>query len=227
MIDFHFANFAKLVFAFLLALSQSPAKTASAHVAVLKPGDEISGMRLTNDSANARPLWAFCSSEINKNVTTASCRVPRKISKLAIGHAFLPRDNAFSNMEWSELEWQLYIDDNLINLDDFGTYNYILPTMAPNPSLVREVFMRFTAWDVVLTSLQPGTHSIDGSVRAGDEEYSWVVSLVIEDRSATQEGTSSQEDSTDSPSQCHPNVKTLSDFHHSCRLYGLKLEAMD
>src|SRR5687767_4692738 len=128
MINFYFSDFAKLVFAFVLAFLQSDAATA--HTSMLTVGDEIDGMILTTGAADARPLWAFCATEVSKNVTTADCRVPQ-LSKLAIGHVFLGTDHAFSETKWSELQWELYLDDQYINLDQFGTYDYLLPTMAP------------------------------------------------------------------------------------------------
>jgi hypothetical protein len=215
MINTYFVDFAKVILAFVLAFLQSDA--AAAHTSMITVGDEIDGMTLTTGAVDARPLWVFCASEVNKNVTTANCRVPQ-LSKLAIGHVFLGTDNAFSNTEWSELQWELYLDDQYINLDQFGTYDYLLPTMAPNPSLVREVFMKFTAWDVVLTNLQPGAHTLDGRVRAGAEEYSWVVNLVIEESSLGR-GDQGGRKPGHILSGCARNGVWLSPFHNSCRLY--------
>ena len=215
MINFYFSDFAKLVFAFVLAFLQSDAATA--HTSTITVGNEIDGMILTKGAADARPLWVFCASEVNKNVTTADCRVPQ-VSRLAIGHVFLGTDNTFSETEWSELQWELYLDDQYINLDQFGTYDYLLPTMAPNPSRVREVFMKFTAWDVVLTNLQPGEHTLEGRVRAEAEEYSWAVNLIIEESSL---GRGDHGDRTpgDVQSRCPHSGMGLSPFHNSCRLY--------
>lgn len=218
MINFYFADFAKLVLAFILAFLQSDAATA--HTSTITVGDEIDGMTLTNGAVDARPLWAFCATEVSKNVTTADCRVPQ-VSRLAIGHVFLGTDNAFSETKWSELQWELYIDDQYINLDHFGTYDYLLPTMAPNPSVVREVFMKFTAWDVVLTNLQPGMHTLEGRVRAESEEYSWVVNLVIEDKSASQRNPQRKGyHAGDIRSGCPETGGWLSRFDNGCRFYG-------
>jgi hypothetical protein len=183
MIHFYFADFAKLAMAFLLAWIQTDAQTASAHASMLNRGDEIDGMTLTGGADGARPLWVFCASEESTGVITADCRVP-KMQALAIGHVFLATDSAFSRTEWSELEWELSIDNREVNLEEFGTYDYLLPTMAPNPSLIREVFMKFTAWDIVLVDLQPGTHTLRGTVSSDTEEYGWIVNLVIEDQSS-------------------------------------------
>ena len=182
MIKIYFASLVKLLLASLLALSLVPAKAVMAHVAILHPGDEIAGMTLTNGSAEARSLWVFCSSEVTKNVTIANCRVPQTY-RLAIGHAFLGTDEVFGKSGWSELKWELYLDNRPVKLNDFGAYNSVVPAMAPSLSLIHEVLVKFPAWDVVLTDLQPGAHTLDGRVSAGEEEYSWMVNLVIEDES--------------------------------------------
>ena len=215
MINFYFSDFAKLVLAFVLAFLQSDA--AAAHTSTITVGDEIDGMILTKGAADARPLWVFCATEVSDHVTTADCRVPQ-VSRLAIGHVFLGTHVAFNKTEWSELQWELYLDHMYINLDDFGTYDYLLPTMAPNPSRVREVFMKFTAWDVVLTNLRPGVHTLEGRVYAGAEEYSWVVSLVIEE-SSLGHGDHGGRKPGHILSGCARNGVWLSPFHNSCRLY--------
>jgi hypothetical protein len=220
MINFYFADIARIVFALVLAVLPPATQTVSAHAAMLSAGDEIDSMTLTIGAADARPLWVFCSSEERDNVTTANCRAP-KMEKLAIGHTFFATDSVFQNADWSELEWEMFIDDQPVNLDAFGTYSYVLPTMAPNPSLIREVFMKFTGWDVVLTDLQPGEHTIDGRVRTEKEEYSWIVNLVIENQSVVQSRSASR-GSEHARSGCLRSAGALSPFHSPCRLYGLR-----
>ena len=180
MINFYFADLAKLIFAFLVALGQPSARIEPLHTDMLNAGEKINGMTLTSGAADARPLWFYCSSEVSQNITSADCRVPQ-VSKLAIGHVFLGTDEILKSSDWSDLTWNLWIDSQPVNLEDFGTYDYVVPSMAPNPSLVREVFVKSTAWDVVLTDLQPGQHTIDGEVRSETEFYKWNVDLVIEE----------------------------------------------
>jgi hypothetical protein len=187
---------------------------------VVSPGDEVAGVILTKGAADARPLWLFCASKVSRNLTTADCRVP-PVTNLAIGHVFLPTDEVFSDTDWSQLRWELYIDDQYIDLGGFGTYDYLLPTMAPSPSLVHEVFMKFKAWDVVLTNLQPGKHTIDGRVGAGSEEYSWTVNLVIEEPAASPSKLQPKDPSSEKvESGCPRTGHWLLRFHRSCRMYG-------
>ena len=221
MRNFKFAGFAKIVLAFLFAVFQLYTKPVAAHSAMINVGDTIDGMTLGTGAADARPLWVFCASDVDKNVTTANCQVPQ-VSTLAIGHVFLGREDAFRDTEWAELQWELYLDDQYINLAQFGAYDYVLPSMAPNPSLVREVFMKFTGWDIVLTNLQPGMHTIEGRVFSGAEEYSWVVNLEIEGKTLTEWASRPEGKKSGSirlRSDCFPTSDWLSRFRGSCRLY--------
>jgi hypothetical protein len=147
-------------------------------VAMLGMGDRIDGMLLTDGAADATPLGAFCSFTGSTNLVTANCRVPR-VSRLAIGQALLTTGEFFPGIAWSDLAWELSIDGQPVDLHAFGTYEYVLPAIARTPSLVREVFTKQTAWDIVLSELQPGSHIVDGLVHHRSAEYTWVVNLVI------------------------------------------------
>ena len=178
--------FPKLFSAILLLVTLAACQSmAKAQISPILMSDALSldtrldGMILTKGASQVPALWLFCSSQVSGTVTTAECQVPQ-MPRLAIGHAFLPSEEALRGTEWSELDWELSIDGQPVNLDEFGTYDYVMPTMAPNPSLVREIFMKFTAWDIVLSDLQPGSHTLHGLVRTEAEEHSWVVNLSIE-----------------------------------------------
>jgi hypothetical protein len=147
---------------------------------MFRPGDAVDGMSLTTGAQDAAPLWAFCSSaQYVGNTTTADCTVPL-LSRLAIGHILMPGDDALSRLDWSEINWELTIDGQSVDLKSFGTYDFVLPAMSHDPSPVREVFVTFTAWDVVLTNLSPGDHTIYGMAQMGSESYNWVIHLSIE-----------------------------------------------
>lgn len=219
MINFSYVDFAKVIMVFVLGIVQSLVKPETSHVSILNVGDNIDGMSLTTGAEDAHPLWAFCASREADEVITANCRVPHT-SRLAIGHAFLPSNNVFQGLEGLKLTWALSIDNREINLDNFGAHDYVLPTLYSSPFFDRDVFMKFTGWDVVLINLQPGTHKITGHVNAGAEAYRWVVNLTIEDRSVSPEQSSKDPAHSDSPSGCPKSIQTLSKFHHSCKFYG-------
>ena len=177
-----FPKLFNVILLFGLAACQSIPKAQSAPILMidaLSLDTSLDGMTLTKGASRVPALWLFCSSQVSGTVTTAECQVPQ-MPKLAIGHAFLASQEALRGTEWSDLDWELSIDGQPVNLDDFGTYDYVMPTMASNPSLVREIFVKFTAWDIVLSDLQPGSHTLQGLVRTEAEEHSWVVDLSIE-----------------------------------------------
>jgi hypothetical protein len=148
--------------------------------AMFRPGDTIDGMSLTTGAKDAAPLWAFCSpAQYVGNTTIADCTVPL-LSRLAIGHILMPGDDALARLDWSEINWELTIDGQPVDLKSFGSYNFVLPAMSHDPSPVREVFVQFTAWDVVLTDLSPGEHTIQGMAQMGSDNHNWVIHLSIE-----------------------------------------------
>jgi hypothetical protein len=164
----------------LLMLTACQAAGQPPSAAVLKPGDTIDGMVLTTGAQDAPPLWAFCSpGQHNGNTTTSDCSVP-VLPRLGIGHLFMVSDDTLSDLDWSELTWQLSIDDQPVDLEAFGTFEYVIPVTSKSPSPVREVFKNFTAWDVVLTNLSPGEHTIHGVAQIGTDSYNWVVNLIIQ-----------------------------------------------
>lgn len=171
---------AKLLYVGLLLMltaCQTAGQPLSA--SLFKPGDTIDGMSLITGAKDAVPLWAFCSpAQYSNNATAASCDVPL-LPKLAIGHFLMPGDDTLTRLDWSAISWELTIDDHPIDLQSFGTFDFVLPAMSHDPSPIREVFVEFTAWDVVLTNLNPGEHTIRGSAKMGTDSYSWVIHLTI------------------------------------------------
>lgn len=180
MINFYFANVAKAVFAFFLAISQSAVKPAAPEAALLRAGDSIDGMTLSQGAGEARPLWAFCSnSPEGKGSYILDCRAPA-LPALGIGNIFLHTDEGITNLDWSDLVWELSIDAQDVDLESFGTFDYVRPSLSKNPSPVREVFKRGTAWDIVLTDLTPGHHTLWFVAQSKIESYTWFVNLDIE-----------------------------------------------
>lgn len=169
-----------LYFALLFMLTACQAAGQPLSLAMSRPGDTIDGMVLTTGAADAPPIWAFCSpGQHSGNTTTSDCNVP-VLPSLGIGHLFMVSDDTLSDLDWSELTWQLSLDDQPVDLEAFGTFEYVMPVMSKGHSTVGEVFKKFTAWDVVLTNLTPGDHTIHGLAQMGTESYNWVIQLTIE-----------------------------------------------
>jgi len=169
----------------LFLLTACGAAGQSASTAALKSGDSINGMSLATSVTNAPPLWAFCSSSQQSNNTkTMSCHAP-VLPTLAIGHFFLLADEVFTDMNGSDLTWDLSIDNQAVDLASFETFDYAVPSMAKHPSHIREVFKKATAWNIVLTNLNPGEHTLRFLAQNDTDSYTWLVKLVIEPRDGT------------------------------------------
>jgi hypothetical protein len=146
----------------------------------LEPGDQIDGMIVTTGAVDAAPLWAYCSPlQENTHIRTFQCRAP-VWQTLAIGHLFLLADQALLNRGGTELVWELAIDDQVVDLESFGTFDYVMPAMPASPSPVREVFARVTDWNLVMTNLNPGEHILHFRAQNDAAQYHWLVYLVIE-----------------------------------------------
>jgi hypothetical protein len=189
MINFYFADFARFVLAFILAFLQPD---AAAHSSMVTVGDEIDGMTLTTGAADAPPLEAFCSnSPEGKGSYILDCRTPA-LASLGIGNIFLYADDAIRNLNWSESVWELSIDGQEVDLESFGTLDYVVPNMSKNASLGREFYQdcrRGTAWNIVLTDLKPGHHTLWFVALSDTESYTWFVNLEIEGAAGTDIGS--------------------------------------
>ena len=145
----------------------------------LEKGDNLNGMVLTSGAVDAPPLEAFCIFDIDKEVTTTiDCQVP-PLPKLAIGHMIGVTGGAFQELDWSEIDWQIYLDGYLLKLDTFDEQSYIEPEIPSSPSPVREVFKQRKTWDIVLVNPTLGLHTLLCTAKTSSVDYNWVVNFMI------------------------------------------------
>jgi hypothetical protein len=169
-----------MLFGLLLMLTACQAAGQPLSAALVRSGDAIDGMSLGTGAADAPPLWAFCSaSQGGSHIQTFNCRAPL-LPTLAIGHIFLLTEEVLADLSWSELVWELSINDQPVDLESFGTFEYVMPAMAESPSPVREIFKKATAWNIVLTNLNPGEHTLRFAAQNETNSYTWFINLVIE-----------------------------------------------
>jgi hypothetical protein len=136
-------------------------------------------MRLETGAIDAPPLLAFCSpAQLVGNVITSECQLPA-LPSLAIGYLPLPVDAGLEAIDWSVTRWALSIDEQPLDLEAFGTYHYVMPATPMKPSLTSEVFKEFNAWDVVLTNLSPGEHTLYFTGQTETTNTLWVIQLNI------------------------------------------------
>jgi hypothetical protein len=145
----------------------------------LEKGDKLNGMVLTSGTIDAPPLEAFCIFDIDEEVTTTiDCQVP-PLPKLAIGHMIGVTGRAFQELDWSKIDWQIYLDGYLLDLDTFDEQSYVEPEIGTSPSLIREVFKQRKTWDIVLINPTFGLHTLVCTAKTNSVVYKWVVNFEI------------------------------------------------
>jgi hypothetical protein len=173
-------RFSRLLYVgLLLILTACQAAGQSLSDAMIQPGDKINGMNLTTGAKDAPPLWAFCSPiQQAENVIITNCELP-VLSKLGVGDLFALAGGKLDGVDWSALRWELFLDDRSLDLNAFGTFDYVTPILPGKPSPLTEVFKKFKAWDVVLTNLVPGEHNLHGFAHNKSDRYIWLIHLTI------------------------------------------------
>lgn len=169
-----------LCLALTILMTACQAAGQAGKATLYQPVEEINGIRLGTGAVDAPPLWAYCSpSQENTHIRTFNCRAP-VWQTLAVGNLFLLADAALLNARGADLTWELAIDDHLVDLASFGTFDYVMPAMPANASPIREVFAKVTDWNLVMTNLNPGEHSLHFWAQNDTAQYHWLVNLVIE-----------------------------------------------
>ena len=138
-------------------------------------------MTLSKGADDAHSLWAFCfNSPEGEGSYMLDCRVPAQASP-RIGNLLLYANEAFPNLDWSDLVWELSIDGQAVDLAPFETFDYVVPSMSKIlSSPVLETFKRSTGWNILLTDLKPGHHTMWVVAESKIESYTWFVNLEIE-----------------------------------------------
>jgi hypothetical protein len=164
----------------LFVLTSCKAAGETLDSAVFESEVQLPDIHLAKGAVDAVPLWTYCSPlQENTLIRTFNCRATVG-QTLAVGHLFLLTDAGILNWAAVPLVWGLAIDDQVIDLDSFGMFDYVMPAMPASPSPLREVFARVTDWDLVMTSLSPGEHTLHFRAQNDTAQYHWLVNLVID-----------------------------------------------
>lgn len=149
-------------------------------LSMIKLGDEINGLVITSGAREATPLSAFCSPVLMKESRIKLDCLVSPSARLGISSTFYVLSQAMGIRDLADTTWVFYLDGQSVALETFGTYDYVVPTLAPHPSPVREVFRQVKAWDVVLiVNPSPGSHTLSGTTDTGTGLYSWEVNLTV------------------------------------------------
>ena len=173
-------HLSKLVYCgLLLTLAACQAAGQPLSATMSQPGDTINGVTLATGAESALPLWRFCSpSQENTMIQTFNCRAS-ELQTLAIGHVFLLAEQVSANSDGSDPVWDLSVDNQIVDLESFGKFEYVMPSMAKSPSPIREVFKKAIGWNIVMTNLTPGEHTLAFRAQSATDSHSWLVKLVI------------------------------------------------
>lgn len=146
---------------------------------MLEPGDKIVDMVITTGVEDAFPLWSICTpKKVDDHLIMADCG-ELSYDNLAIGHTLGVMDLVDPSIDWEELNWKMFVDGHLIDLDAFGVYEFVHPDFPSKP--LGEVFKQLRVWDVVLVNPAPGMHRIHGQAHTPDgaEPYTWLVDFIF------------------------------------------------
>jgi hypothetical protein len=149
-----------LMLLLLAACASTPPSPTT--VPMIKPGGKIGEMVVQKGARESQgpPIWAFCSPAFTGPTTTVECTVPA-LPELSIGHGWWAKDEATRDSNWKALKWELYLDKQAIDLNAFEAYNTDLPqTGLPGYGANEEVIAKLRTWDVLLTNLKPGAHTL-------------------------------------------------------------------
>jgi hypothetical protein len=133
-------------------------------VPMLRPGGALDEMSVAKEPPESEwpPLWAFCASAFSTEPgsITVECSVP-PVPNLGIGHGWFAVDEATRAANWQAMTWELYLDDQAIDLDAFGAADFDLPrTGLPGREPDEEVVTKLRTWDVLLSNPTLGKHTL-------------------------------------------------------------------
>ena len=157
---------------------------ASAASQPLGPGDVLGQMTLTTGSDRAVSIWTMCHPATSLNaVSQTECQVPGR--SLAIGPTAASLAEAANGTAWEQLQWTLLLDDQPVDLNAFGTFNFRQSQKGP---VGRDAYYLYPAWDVVVAQPTAGRHTLRAAVQgldpsadaAGNGITEWVINFTVQ-----------------------------------------------
>lgn len=131
----------------------TPAPVSTSPGSLLVPGDQI-GQATVEVYPGATPhLWEYCSEQLSNAPAGAKieCSMPL-LPEIGIGLGWVARDEALRDSNWEALAWEMYVDDQALNLEAFGEYTFDLP--------VEGMIVKLRGWKVELVNPTPGEHTL-------------------------------------------------------------------
>lgn len=127
--------------------------------AMSEPGSTISNITVEEHASGTRSpdLGEYCGEyqTMGREPTTKTvdCEVPL-LPRLQIGFGWGAKDTAILDSNWNAMKWELYIDGQEINLDDFA------PQDETSSGIIGSQTVESRFWLLDLVNLSPGKHTL-------------------------------------------------------------------
>ena len=126
----------------------TPNLTTTSSRDMINPGESVDSMRLTiGPGKGAVEIWQFCDPFVTEpGVITRECTVPAQ--SILIGYGDVANTIEELDTGWLANTWTLILDDQLVNLPAFGTFD-----QKTEDGILR-------LWNVVIEHPKPGAHTL-------------------------------------------------------------------
>ena len=141
------------------AAAPTEAAAPTKALTMLVPGDKIGEMVLERTPSLTPSLWNYCpvapgpmgwSGEPGGQ--SIDCTMPWQ-PEVEIWSIWWAKDRELLDEGWGALDWEIYVDDQPLDLDAFGTWDFDWAADEATPLKVR-------AWDLMLANPTPGEHML-------------------------------------------------------------------
>lgn len=125
--------------------------------ATVEPGDPMIKIAVEEHASGTRSpdLREYCgayqSTAKEPGAHTVDCQVPL-LPRLQIEFGWGAKDDAILDSNWNAMTWELYVDDQKINLD------YFTPFDEKTSGIVGSQQLEIRGWRLDLVNISPGKH---------------------------------------------------------------------
>lgn len=160
-------------------IAAAPGAAANEQALTIEPSTRVKGMLVvqgTVSHAQARLLGVSCDPVVlTPGRRTRKCtRIPNRVSRLYVGYGLFDSEAKIDRV-WKAASWEMWIDGQRVNLEEFGASDRMLLRYPPAGN--KDVVLR--EWNVTLTQLTPGRHTVRYRSREpiGITDTTWIFTV--------------------------------------------------
>lgn len=145
------------------APTYTPTPNPEPEEGLINPGDRIGDMVLTiGQGEGVTEIWEYCDPYITETgVIAKECKVPA-LQSLFIGYGSYADTTEELDVDWPSITWELFLDDQQVNLPAFGTFDKDDDMGGP---------VKLRSWNVMLEQASPGKHTLHYTISQNGETY--------------------------------------------------------